>query len=298
MNYIIADIFTSLLSTKMTNTTVNLISLLIKKNIKFIPIFVEYITKSKNIERGNIVLPIVASNLNFKWDLDFLQNLRKYYEIEIISYLCNPKDTKSWIEENVIAICYLIKTTFCFKKCHDICDIILQIGDKLDMISIQYIQILQSIYNKSAVSEMENEKLIMNLTQIFLHIITVTLKKESKNIQKLQILCEVLNDAIKHLKNKRKDFRFEALNCNHSWTQFIRFSLKFGLKEMKNNKESVKILKTLSALCDIAYENNSNDEHVKILFEMATSHSEFINIMLDSSDTKSKILISRYIIII
>ena len=242
------------------------------------------------MEKGNVVLPIVASNLNFKWNKDFLQSLKKHYEVEIVSYLCDPKNTKSWIEENDIAICYLIKITFNLKMCNDICNMILQTGDKLDTVSIHYIKILQSMYNKSAVLETESEKLIMNLIHIFLHIITMTLKKESKNIQKLCILCEVLNDAVKHLREKRKIFEFEALSANHSWLQFTRFCLKFGLKESKKDKEVVPIIKTLSILCDIAYRNNSNNEHVKTLFEMATSHSEFINIMLESSNTKSMYL--------
>ncbi|XP_068980001.1 nucleolar pre-ribosomal-associated protein 1 [Bombus flavifrons] len=281
-----ADIFTSLLSTKITDTTVNLISFLIRKNIRFIPIFMECVKKSKNMEKGNIILPIVASNLNFNWDQDFLQDLRKHYETEITCYLCDPKDVKPWIEENVIAISYLIKTTFNLKICNDICNMILQTGDKLDMVSIHYIKILQSMYNKSAVLETESEKLIMNLIQIFLYIVTVTLKKESRNVQKLHILCEILRDAVKHLREKGKVFEFETLSTNHSWLQFTRFSLKFGLKGLKSDKKELPILRTLSILCDIAYKNGSNNEYVKTLFEMATSHSEFINIMLGSSETK------------
>lgn len=253
----------------------------------------ECVKKSKNMEKGNIILPIVASNLNFNWDQDFLQDLKKHYETEITCYLCDPKDVKPWIEENVIAISYLIKTTFNLKICNDICNMILQTGDKLDMVSIHYIKILQSMYNKFAALETESEKLIMNLIQIFLYIVTVTLKKESKNVQKLHILCEILSDAVKHLREKGKVFEFEALSTNHSWLQFTRFSLKFGLKGLKSNKKELPILRTLSILCDIAYKNGSNNEYVKTLFEMATSHSEFINIMLGSSETKS-----TYIIII
>ncbi|XP_043517352.1 uncharacterized protein LOC122532565 isoform X2 [Frieseomelitta varia] len=292
-----ADIFLSLLSTKIMDTTVNLISFLIGKNIKFIPIFIEYIKKSENMEKANIVLPIVASNLNFKWNQDFLQSLKKRYKAEIVSYLCDPKNAESWIEKNDTAICYLIKTTFNLKMCNDICNMILQSGDKLDAVSIHYIKILQNMYNKFAVLEPESEKLIMNLIQIFLHIITMTLKKESKNVQKLCILCEVLNDAVKHLREKIKVFEFEALSTNHLWLQFTRFCLKFGLKGSKKDKEVVPIIKTLSILCDITYRNNSNNEHVKTLFEMVTSHSEFINIMLESSNTKRDLIELLWILI-
>ncbi|CAL7951618.1 unnamed protein product [Xylocopa violacea] len=285
-----ANIIASLVSMEMKDTTVKLISFLISKNIKFIPVFTECIMKSNDIKKGNIVLPIVASNLNFKWSREFLKSLKTHFEAEIISYLCDPKFMKLWIEENSNVICYLIKTTFDLKTCNETCNIILQIGDKLDKVSINYIKLLQSVYNKCATLKMESDKFIMNLIHVLLHIITLTLKRESKNVQKLSILCDALDDAVKRLRSLKENLVFEALSMNYSWSQFTRFSLKFGLKEFKSNEVRVPMLRTLSTLCDIAYKNESNDEYAKTLFEMTTSHSEFINIMLGSSDIKRDLL--------
>ncbi|XP_076163667.1 nucleolar pre-ribosomal-associated protein 1 isoform X2 [Ptiloglossa arizonensis] len=292
------DIFLSLLSTTITDTTVRLLSFLISKNMKFIPIFTEYMLKSENIKESNIVFPIIASNLNFKWNQEFLQKLKTYYEVDILSYLGSPKNTKGWIEKNVTAVSYLIKHVFDFKTCSETCKITLEIGDKLDMVSIQYIQILECVYNKYAILKKENEKeCITNLIQVLLHIITLTLKKESKNVKKLSILCDKLNDAVKYLKDKEGNFLFVPLDTNHSWFQFIRFSMKFGFKELKHNKQPLPILKTLSTLCDITYKNDSDSEYVKTLFEMATSHSEFLNIMLESSDAKRDLVELLWILI-
>nr|XP_031843473.1 nucleolar pre-ribosomal-associated protein 1 [Nomia melanderi] len=280
------DVFLSLLSMEMKHTTVRLLSFLISKNIKFIPVFTEYMLKSEKIREGNIVFPIISSNLNYKWSQEFMQKVKTHYETEILSYLCNPKDVKTWIEENVTAVSYLIKNTFDFKNCSEVCSTILQAGDKLDMVSIQYIQILESVYKKYATLETDNEKFITNLLQVLLHITTLTLKKESKNITKLHILCEKLNDAVKNLRDMKENFVLETLHNNHSWPQFSRFSLKLGFKELKNNKQTLPILKTLSVLCNIAYKNDSDNEYVKTLFEMTTSHSEFLDIMLESSSAK------------
>ncbi|XP_076754806.1 nucleolar pre-ribosomal-associated protein 1 [Xylocopa sonorina] len=287
-----ANIVASLISMEMTDTTVKLISFLISKNIKFIPVFTECMMKSNDIKKGNIVLPIVASNLNFKWSQEFLKSLRTHFKAEILSYLCDPKCMKLWIEENTSVICYLIKTTFDLKACNETCNSILQIGDKLDKVSINYIKLLQSVYNKCAThgGNMESDKFIMNLIHVLLHIITLTLKRESKNVQKLNILCDALDDAVKRLRSLGESIVFEALSRNYSWSQFTRFSLKYGLKELKSDEARVPMLRTLSILCDIAYKNESNDEYAKTLFEMATSHSEFINIMLGSSDTKRDLL--------
>ncbi|XP_043249486.1 nucleolar pre-ribosomal-associated protein 1 [Colletes gigas] len=288
------DTFLSLLSTTITDTTVKLLAFLISKNMKFIPIFTNYMLTSENIKESNIVFPIVASNLNFKWNQEFLKKLKTHYEADILSYLSDPKNVKVWIEENVTAVSYLIKNIFDFKTCSETCNTILQIGDKLDTVSIQYIQILESVYNKCAIKD--GEKYIKSFIQVLLHIITLTLKKESKNVKKLLVLCERLNNAVEHLKDK-KDFLFEELNTNHSWSQFTRFSLKFGFKELKGNKQPLPILKTLSTLCDVAYKNGSDNEYTKTLFEMATSHSEFLNIMLESSDIKSDLVKLLWILI-
>lgn len=271
----------------MTDTTVKLISFLISKNIKFIPAFTESMMKSDNIEQGKFVLPVIASNSRYKWNLEFMQSLKKHYETDILTYLCNPKDTKPWIEENVTAIRYLIKSTFDLKICTETCNAILQIGDKLDVVSVNYIKLLESVFSKCADSGTESENFITNLVQVLLHITTLTLKRESKNVQKLNTLSDALMTAVKRLKEKDEEFVYERLNSNHSWSQFTRFSLKLGLKVPKNNEESVAILKALSSLCNIAYKRDSNHEYVKTLFEMASSHSEFINIMLGTSDTKS-----------
>ncbi|XP_076378630.1 nucleolar pre-ribosomal-associated protein 1 [Megalopta genalis] len=285
-----ADIFSSLLSTKCKDTTIKLLSFLISKNIKFMSIFAEYMLNSEKIKENFIVFPIIANNLNLKWNQEFLQKLKIHYETEITSYICNPKVAQIWIEENVNAVSYLIENAFDLKSCSEICNTILQAGDKLDMVSIHYIHILESVFKKCSTMEVGNEKFIMNLLQVLLHITTLTLKKESKNVTKLRILCEKLNNIVKNLQDTKENFVLETISSNHSWPQFSRFSLKLGFKELKNNKQPLPILKTLSALCDIAFENDSNSEYAKILFEMTVSHSEFLNILLESTNIKRDLI--------
>lgn len=174
------------------------------------------------------------------------------------------------------------------ETCKDICYTVLQIGDQLDMVHTCYIQLLQSLYYKYALLEEDGIQVIMNFVQILFHIITLTLKKESKNVEKLTLLCDKLNNAINHLKEKKKDFIFEDLSTSHSWPQFTRFSLKLGFSLTKDNKTYLPILKTLCTLCDVICKDDSNNEYAKTIFEMTISHSEFVNIMLKSSIIKSK----------
>ncbi|KAK2577471.1 hypothetical protein KPH14_003572 [Odynerus spinipes] len=278
--------FKLILKSNIEATTVKLISFLLNRNIKFLPSFVQYAVKSANIKENTFILSIIESNLRYEWKQDLIQKLSDSYKDEILHYISHPAESKKWIEENVNVICYIIDHTFDIDTCKNLCCTVLQSGDQLAMVHTCYIKILQSLYYKYAALKEDNVEAIMDFIQILLHITTLTLKKESKNMEKLAFLCKRLNSAINYLKEKKNDVVFEDLSKNHSWSQFTRFSLKLGLKLSKDNKTYVPILKTLCTLCDVAYENDSDSEYIKTLFEMTTSHSEFVNTMLSSSTTK------------
>lgn len=127
-----------------------------------------------------------------------------------------------------------------------------------------------------------------DFVQILIHVIVTALKKDSKNIQKLRFLSKMLIDCTTALK-VNDDFTFEELHKNYSWPQFIRISLKFGLKIVKDElKDPSFLLQTLVSACNVAYRDSSNEEYVKTIFEMTTSHSEFVNIMLSKTNVKGK----------
>jgi hypothetical protein len=128
---------------------------------------------------------------------------------------------------------------------------------------------------------------LKDFIQILLHITVTSLKKDSKNIKKLDFLCKTFIDSIDALKSE-DNFVFEELNKNYSWCQFTRISLKSGLKITKENNDRTFLLKALVAACGVAYKDNTNHEYVKTIFEMTTSHSEFMNIMLSNASIKSK----------
>ncbi|KAG7208509.1 hypothetical protein KM043_014732 [Ampulex compressa] len=286
-----SDEFISLLAKrKPTTSTTKLISLLVGRNTKLIPLFVRYIKKSEDIRKSDVVFPIMSSNLRYKWDQDFLGTLNQHYQEDILSYLCNPENLKTWIEENEQAIIYLIQNTFDLKICKDACDAISQIGDKLEMVPTYYVRILQTLYKRYGALVKDDDSPVRELIQVLIHIMMLTLKKESKNTEKLNVLCDELNITISDLRESKKDFVFESLRNHYSWSQFTRFSLKLVLKDSKTEATQLKILKTLNMLCNIAYADNSDHEYVKTLFEMATSHSEFVNIMLGTS------VVKRYLI--
>ncbi|XP_029673694.1 nucleolar pre-ribosomal-associated protein 1 [Formica exsecta] len=284
------DTFALLLTKGITASTIQLIAILIIKNTRLIPSLMKYLLKMENVKQGDIVFPILGSNLKYKWTERFLQSLYKCYGGDIAAYLTEPQNPVSWIEENAAAIAYLIENTFDRPLCEKTCDSISQNGDKLDMVSIYFVQLLESLYRRYENLITVKEKPLTDLILILLHVMTSTLKKESKNIEKIKVLCEKLNNTVVCLKKIKCDFIFSLLSKSYSWPQFTRFSLKLGLKDAKDDEIQSNILKNLSNLCDIAYEDNENDEYVKTLFEMTTSHSEFVNVMLGSSTVKDNLV--------
>lgn len=282
------DTFALLLTKGITASTIQLIAILIVRNTRLISSLMKHLLKMENMKRGDIVFPILGSNLKYKWAEKFLQSLYKSYGNDIAAYLTEPRNLVPWIEENSSAIAYLIENTFDRLLCEKTCDSISQNGDKLDMVSVYFIQLLESLYKRYESLTTVKEKPLTDLLLILLHIMTSTLKKESKNKEKIKVLCDKLDSTVVCLRKIKRDFTFSSLSKSYSWPQFTRFSLKLGLKDAKDDQIQSNILKNLSNLCDIAYEDKENDEYAKTLFEMTTSHSEFVNVMLSSSIIKGK----------
>ncbi|XP_043488866.1 uncharacterized protein LOC122515530 isoform X2 [Polistes fuscatus] len=283
--------YKSILKQSVDNKNAQLISFLLSKNMKLLPSFIKYVLELENMKENTYLLSVIENNLKYVWKEDLIKKLSDSYKDEILHYILHPAESKNWIEENVNVISYIIDNTFDLEKCNDVCNTVLQIGDQLEMVHMCYIHILKSLYYKYALLE-ENRsiQIIMNFVQILFHIITLTLKKESKNIDKVILLCEQLSDTINYLKQKKNDFIFEDLSTSHSWPQFTRFSLKIGFTLTKDNKTYLPIIKTLGILCDVICKNDSNNEYTKTIFEMTTSHSEFVNTMLTSSKIKKDII--------
>lgn len=290
-----SDVFALLLTRNITKSTIRLITLLIDKNTKLIPSLVKHFLKTENIKQRDIVFPILGSNLRYKWSKQFLRRLYKCYNKDIAAYLTDPQNSVSWIENNATAIAYLIENTFDVGLCEKICNVISQSGNKLDTVSVCFVELLESLYKRYESLVALKEKPLTDLILILLHVASLTLKKESKNMGKLKVLYEKMDDTMIRLKKIKCDFIFTSLSKSSSWPQFTRFSLKLGMRNPEDDRTQINILKTLSNLCDIAYEDNVEDEYAKTLFEMTTSHSEFVNIMLGSSTVKGESARGQYV---
>ena len=180
------------------------------------------------------------------------------------------------------------------ETCQQIYNTILVNGDKLDKVDLEYVLLLQSLFRKS--------EAFKEFAQVLVHLLASTLKlcknraSLSKNKKKLEFLCQSLIETVEILKTNEKNLILEELGRNHSWPQFVRFSLTQGLKSTEEDNSSVNILllRALISACNVSYNDNSNDEYVKTIFGLATNHSEYADIMLSLTRIKSKRMVDKF----
>lgn len=93
-------------------TNAQLISFLLSRNVKFLPLFIQYALKYENIKENTYLLSIIENNLKYEWKEDLVKKLNDSYKDEILHYISHPAESKKWIEENANVICYIIDNTF------------------------------------------------------------------------------------------------------------------------------------------------------------------------------------------
>ncbi|KAG8148301.1 nucleolar pre-ribosomal-associated protein [Chelonus insularis] len=297
--------FKGLLNTDLTISTIALIRLIISKNDKLIPVLIESYKSNSKLQNQNIIFPIISINSTSEWTQEFLTDLFNKYNEEIVFYLTFSADNINvdWIVTNVDAISCLIMSCFNEEICNKISSTIIRSGDKLEMVDINYIKLLRVLYKKLTTFK-NTTTVIKEFIQILIRIFVYSLKKNTKNEEKMFTLCDYLSEAIGDFKQSEENDLFEELSTASSWPQFIRFSLKQGLKKSSNknnqkdenekpleDEKTLPLLETIAKLIDIIYPNNCEDLYVKTIFEMTTSHSEFVNLMLSSENTVKKNLL-------
>ncbi|KAJ8680513.1 hypothetical protein QAD02_016300 [Eretmocerus hayati] len=279
-------IFTRYLTSNISHPSGLVINFLIQKDFpKFSKAFTKVaIVDGKVIQKKELILSVIANNLNQNWDQEFLVNTSKHLEADVIAFLTEFKTAEfKYLEDSTEAVAFLIENSFDADKCKKICEIILCNGNKLDAASEPHVKLFSSIFKRSSGERSANLK---DFIQVLVHIMAIALKRSSKDAKKLTFLCDTLSDAISNLELENED-TFEELSKNFSWPQYTRISLKVGLKIIKDKeKDTSFLLKTLATMCDIAYKDDGAEEYVKTMFEMTTSHSEFMNVMLSNAVVK------------
>ncbi|XP_014232040.1 uncharacterized protein LOC106655945 [Trichogramma pretiosum] len=289
------NIFMALLTSKKITLIKEIFAIVIFENSVCMDLFMKFVKNNEDFyQQQDVLFYILSKSVEQKWKKKFISKLFNLYKDEIVTYVTTLKTNSECLEMNIGAIGYFIDNCFDPEECKKMCDAILINGEILDHAQEIHIQVLKKLFIKSLPV---NPDALKSLVQVLLRITLVVLKKEPKNTSKLNNICQSLIEAITDLKTKNSVSYFEDISKNHSWPLFTRICLKVGLKSTKNAEtEKLLVLKALLVTCDLAYEDDCKEVYVKTIFEMTTSHSEFINIMLNNSNLKDDLIELLYIL--
>ncbi|XP_011299628.1 nucleolar pre-ribosomal-associated protein 1 [Fopius arisanus] len=291
--------FNSLLENELGESTIRLICFLTERNPKLIPPFTKHVSSDKIlIGHPKLIFGVLSSNLTYKWSSEFLSKINQQYEQNIIEFFLFSEKSQDWLNQNVDAVTYLINACFSLEVCEGISRKSLSSGDKLETVDLNYTKLLYNLFLRISQLHQNPQEILTQTIQVLIRLSVTILKKNTRDEERIEILCKYISETVTKLKSFKKNIILEELSKSYSWPQFTRFSLRSGLKNLKSGSTKVlSLLKTLSEVCDIAYEDESQCEYVKTLFEMITSHSEFVNLMLSSQDIKQDLLRLIFILI-
>lgn len=147
----------------------------------------------------------------------------------------------------------------------------------IDLIKCMFTKIIKNVHN-SGQSQLDFVLLVLEMM--------VNLSKENVLDQKqMENMCQALQDCAA-LTDKWQDIS-ASIKKSSVWLSFIKVSLKFGLQPHQDT--SGKLLDTLVKLCDIIYENLTEEPQIDEIFQWALSHSEFLTVMLGTTQKKGKV---------
>ncbi|CAH2092542.1 unnamed protein product [Euphydryas editha] len=286
-------------------TTSNLAYTILKYNNRFCDIFREEINRAEILSQREITLPlgnaIIDHNQYLLENKDILTMIYNEYKTNIIKFFEKPHKAgqvylSSWkfIRKLVIECMEVNDCKKLFSKTH-----------KFEIVDLSHINLMQAVFLKICVSK--DEIKMEHFINYFLSMLNTTIlavkeNKETKIINNLVFnIYQVISicDSNENFQTDQKE-HFKKLTESAIWQNFCKVVLKDSLKVRTADQENLsgpKLLSLLSSLVKLFYPTNHED--IVTLFDMVTSHSEFLNVMLShhSPDIKSRLLEFLFVLI-
>lgn len=286
-------------------STSYLASVLLKYNVRLCSTFKEFTTKPEILSQRELTLPLGNAAINHNQFIienkDFLATIYNEYKSNINKMLEKPHKAGQVYMNNSK---FIRKLTL---ECMDVqeCEKLFTKIHKFECLEISHLHLFQTVFLKLCSSELVKKEHLINYLLAMLNITTFALK-ENKDVNVVsEILKEVysilqLSPSIPTLQVDKKD-EFKKIIESAIWQNFCKAVLKDSLK-VKTANQGVTIgpqlLCLLTNLVKLFYMDDHSD--IETLFDMVTSHSEFLNVMLShhSSDIKSRLIEFLYTLIL
>ncbi|XP_022822742.1 nucleolar pre-ribosomal-associated protein 1 [Spodoptera litura] len=287
----------------LRKSTATLAAVLLKFNVKFCNVFKDEIVRPEILAQRELTLPLGSAVINHNQFLldnkEFLATIYNEYKSNIIKMVEKPHKAGQiyvacwqFIRKLVIECMDVQDCLKLFNKTH-----------KFETVECSHVQILQNVFLKIYENLAKKEHLL-NYLSCMLNLATMALKEN-----KIDALNEIITGVhsiaqicgiVEGLDTAQKD-DFKKMTESAIWQNFCKATLKDSLKIKTVDQGYTigpKLLALLTELVKLLYPDNHDD--ITTLFDMVTSHSEFLNVMLSlySSDIKSRLIEFLYTLIL
>ncbi|XP_058831379.1 uncharacterized protein LOC131689975 [Topomyia yanbarensis] len=291
------DIFRCFFESKrIGKPMVKLATFLLARGTGFDSILLEMITA--NISKKELVYPLinVAVQKNiFKDGNDDHKKLlaAAYNEFKsgINKTIEKPGKAAVIYKENTFANQYLIRNCMPKNECVDFA----KKKIKIDSLEVYQLKLMMEIYRNAfettKTDPTQVKILYLNVFGVLLQFYNVLLKVADlfKDIEKLNELVTATFTWVKFSKkcNHLAATDYKELTETANWTNFCKFSLKLGIDIHKSpdnpnrHDERLHVLLQIAAmLVDLFYKDNGSAAEIVNFYELALSHSRFLNVLL------------------
>ncbi|XP_041982479.1 nucleolar pre-ribosomal-associated protein 1 [Aricia agestis] len=285
-------------------TTSQLASILMKLNKRYINVFVEQIKRPEILSQRELTLPIGNAAISHSEFLaehkNVLSEIYREYKSNIVKFLERPHKAgqvylNSWQLIRKVVIECMEETECCkiFNKTH-----------KFEALDASHLQVLHVAFVKLCLSNTLKNDQVINYITTMLQVCSNALK-ENKEDDLIFIITSNIENILKVAKNVIGNFKTDEkddckkITDSAVWHGFCKSVLKDSLRVKTVDRANVTGPKTLSLLSNLIRVFYSTDaEDIVTLFDMVTSHSEFLNVMLSyhSPDIKYRLLELLYVL--
>ncbi|XP_021710698.1 uncharacterized protein LOC5572221 [Aedes aegypti] len=299
-------------SKRIGKPMVKLAAFLLGRDIRLYRVFLDLV--QENVSKKELIYPL--TNVAFAKGV-FAENSEKNKKILNVIYnefksgisktIEKPGKAAVIYKENTVANHQLIKNCMPSNECVDFAKKKL----KIDSMELYQLKLMMEIYRKAFKSTKKDEMKIVyvNVFNVLFQFYNIILKVEDllKEIDKLNgLVLETfswiqMGRTCKHLTN----LEFKDITATANWTNFCKFALKLGIDIQKSpdnpNRQDERLhvlLKITAVLVDLFYKDNSQPADVATFFELALSHSRFLDVLLIPFQFKIKTSLVHLLLIL
>lgn len=272
-------------SSRISKNTAKLISLCLERDWAQKSYFIKYVNKTENISKKEIIFPLLTAALNHNFnDETVLQNVFNEHKVSIQKVIEKPHKAGQMYKDNYKMIAYIVNKCMDIPVCQGFTNKIL----KFEVAEQFHIEILHEVYMKVALGKTKDKKFIENYYIVLIMLLNITLRQGTTDLDKVLFILDKINKWTMMFGDE--SFNRGNILKHGSWEIFCKLALKNGLKSAKSTDafeyNNGVLLKVLALLCKVFYQDESDEACT--IFQMAVSHSEFVNVILQTEDNDAK----------